>query len=372
FNDCVTRLNNGDTIEACLNAYPQFAEELRPMLLTSQTVRQSRIDANEVHSAQIRGRAHVLDAMQSAARPYEQPRRGVSLLQLGALAASLLLVLSIFLGGTLMAENSLPGDPLYNYKRLTEQVRKGLANDPQVLEEAFSERRVMEVHQLMALRRVEDVAFSGVVESQVSTQWQVADLSLTVPDGVPGAANIQVGPTVAIDARTTLAGALVAEEIRLVEDGTEPPPTPVQEPNPTPTVTPSPTAQPSETPTVTLTLEPTRTPTPMPAVTLCIPALPEDWIIYQVQPGDTLSNLANQTNTTLDQLMQINCLSDSGLIVSGENIFLPFIPAQPTGSFTDDNNVGDSSGNVGSSGDDQNDHEDDDSEDPDEPEHEDD
>jgi hypothetical protein len=229
---------------------------------------------------------------------------------------------------------------------------------------------VEEVRQLMALSRAESVTFSGTIESQLGTAWQVGGLSLTVPDALPGAAQISVGDIVSVNARTTLEGTLVAESIRLIEAGTEPPPTPVQAPDATTTPTPSHTAEPAETDAVTTTPEPPVTPTPMPAVTLCIPAAPEGWISYQVQAGDTLSNLANLTNTSSDQLLQVNCLTDPRLIVSGETIFLPFTPPEATSSF-----AGDDTGRPGvtiNPDGDEDDHGDESGEHQQEPEHEDD
>jgi LysM repeat protein len=70
-----------------------------------------------------------------------------------------------------------------------------------------------------------------------------------------------------------------------------------------------------------------------PAVTLTIitePSasscnVPAGWTGYVVQPGDTLFRLATKTNTTVEELMQANCLA-SNQINAGTRLYLPFVP----------------------------------------------
>ncbi|MFN6039375.1 MAG: LysM peptidoglycan-binding domain-containing protein, partial [Bacteroidota bacterium] len=47
-------------------------------------------------------------------------------------------------------------------------------------------------------------------------------------------------------------------------------------------------------------------------------------IDYQIQPGDTLSEIAATHNTTIDHLMELNPqISDANLIYSGHNLVIP-------------------------------------------------
>jgi LysM repeat protein len=175
---------------------------------------------------------------------------------------------------------------------------------------------------------------------------------------------------VAVQAFTTSDGTLTAERITLVERGEEPPvptatnlPTETVTPTPTPTATASPTHTP---PPPSATAAPTQTPdTPTQetssASQVCIPTPLPDWVAYTIRSGDTLSGLAGQTGITLEQLMQVNCLTDAGLIVAGQQIWLPFMPntAQPgdNQSSGGGSSSGTSGGRSGSSSDD---HDDDD------------
>lgn len=55
---------------------------------------------------------------------------------------------------------------------------------------------------------------------------------------------------------------------------------------------------------------------------------PRDWIPYTVQPGDTLYSLAKYYGVTVAQLQQANCLGDSTLIVAGQVIYVPNMPTR--------------------------------------------
>jgi LysM repeat protein len=216
-----------------------------------------------------------------------------------------------------------------------------VTGDRAQLQEVFARRRIDEIRQLTAINRTEDVDFYGVVEALNGTQWQVAGLHLVVPAEVPGAQAIRINDQVAVQASTTTQGELVARQITLVEPGDEPPPptpSPVSTLRPTATITatPTPTMTITATPTTSLTptVTPSRTPPvtiPAPSVTVagCVPTAPAGWVTFTVQAGDTLSGLAAQTGISLDQLMQVNCLTDSRLIVAGQILLLPFDPSPP-------------------------------------------
>lgn len=61
------------------------------------------------------------------------------------------------------------------------------------------------------------------------------------------------------------------------------------------------------------------TPTP------CVISLPVDWEPYTVQSADTLSSLARARETTVEKIMQVNCLS-SQVIRIGDTLYLPALP----------------------------------------------
>jgi LysM repeat protein len=72
--------------------------------------------------------------------------------------------------------------------------------------------------------------------------------------------------------------------------------------------------------------EPTRTQAPSPTSSIC--THPGGWVVYTVQPGDTLFGLAQMTATTVDEIRRANCLSGN-LIDVGQQLYLPWQPIRP-------------------------------------------
>jgi LysM repeat protein len=68
-------------------------------------------------------------------------------------------------------------------------------------------------------------------------------------------------------------------------------------------------------------------PTALPPIASQVPCTPRyDWVIYIVQPGDTLYNLARRLNTTAYNLRISNCLSTDTIYI-GQRLYVPFYPA---------------------------------------------
>jgi LysM repeat protein len=116
--------------------------------------------------------------------------------------------------------------------------------------------------------------------------------------------------------------------------------TPTETPTSTPTATDTSTS--TSTPVLDIGLQPTPTfpqvdilPTPTPFITLvptlspaqdfCL-AVPQDWVIYSVQEGDTLLAIAQAVNANVLDLMRVNCLSDADSIGVGVDIYVPSQP----------------------------------------------
>ncbi|MBL8154957.1 MAG: LysM peptidoglycan-binding domain-containing protein [Anaerolineae bacterium] len=80
---------------------------------------------------------------------------------------------------------------------------------------------------------------------------------------------------------------------------------------------------------MTRTPTPTRTPippTPTPTWTASpIPACsqPPGWIVYVIQRGDTLTSIASASGTTVQNLQEVNCLTNANSITVSQTIFIP-------------------------------------------------
>ena len=54
---------------------------------------------------------------------------------------------------------------------------------------------------------------------------------------------------------------------------------------------------------------------------------PSNWVVYTVQPGDTLYSIARRVNQSVAQLISANCLS-SDKIHTGQKLYVPYYPPQ--------------------------------------------
>jgi LysM repeat protein len=387
FDDCIERLGAGESVEACLARYPEYIAQLTPMLAAvNATARAAELDAEWAEVSP------VLAARFERALAATSPRRRTG--RVFGAAAALILALLVALGGvTQLAGDSLPGDPLYGVKRLSESVEAGLSAPAEALalRATLEARRVAEVSAVMAAGRAVEVDFSGVIErvtlpepgSLAPDIAADAPVGVVVIAGLPVRVNagtlrgqpdlparLRVGLRVAVSARTTTDGALDAlallpePEDETPNDALDPSATvsPTLLPIPSPTASSStspsitsaaltalPTASPSPTATPSATASASVTPSPSPSATatasasptasatiiatgVCVIAPPPGWVSYIVQPGDTLSDLAVRTETTLDLLVRVNCLEDARRIIAGLRLYLPRAPLPRIGA----------------------------------------
>jgi LysM repeat protein len=299
------------------------------MLEASQLVYRTRFSPAEVKLSQDRVRFRVRQAINRRGR-----RTRPLVFRLAPLAASLVLIGTLVAGITsILAESSLPGDPLYSMKRLTENIRLTLVSDRDTLETQFDKRRIHEIEQLISQQREARVMFEGEIEAINDTGWLVAGLSVHVPPETIVQTPLEVGSRIEVSATTTHDGQIIAISIYRIDDVDAPilpAITPTNVPSQIPP-TPSVTASASNPPTPTAILTPTATLTPMtrpnphPA-TSCTPTQPLGWVVYSVQPNDTLSGIAASTGIVLERLMRVNCLTDRNLIITGQRLYVPVLP----------------------------------------------
>jgi len=73
----------------------------------------------------------------------------------------------------------------------------------------------------------------------------------------------------------------------------------------------------------------TLTVTPTPTTIAC--SLPDGWVVYTVKLGDTLYWLSFSVRTSMEYLIDVNCLTSTTVVV-GQELYLPYYP--PKASFT--------------------------------------
>jgi hypothetical protein len=250
-DECLQRLVQGESIEACLSEYPEHAAELEPLLRTA---------ADTLRAADIRPRHEFRQRasyeFQKAVRemPVKESRGFLGVFKPWMVTLIVVVVVLAAGSGTVAAaSNSLPDSPLYAVKLATESVR--LALTPSALGKA-------ELYTKFADERVEEI----LLMADKGNSNMVDKATDRLNEQLIAVANLNVtGKT----KEATFAGATLEEA--QPSEAAEAAPKALMAPSPAP---PS-TTVPSVTPTTTSTPTPTAVPapdgSPPPAIT-AIPA----------------------------------------------------------------------------------------------------
>jgi len=146
-DECLERIVvDGETLEQCLERYPEQAAELKPLLETVLAVKAaSAVEPRPEFKA--RARYQFRSALQEKAAPKRRPFFGW--LPRWATALAIVLVVLLVGGGTVAAaSNSMPDSVLYPVKLATENVQLALTTSQlgkARLCAGFADRRVVEI-----------------------------------------------------------------------------------------------------------------------------------------------------------------------------------------------------------------------------------
>ncbi len=160
-DECIERLLQGESVEQCLQAYPEQAAELEPLLRVALAARKaSAIEPRPEFKAQARYRIQsALHAEKKKPQPRRIPFLGWRPRWAVAVVVSLL-VLFLAGGGVVAASsNSLPDETLYPVKLARERVQMALT---------FSEMGKAKLRMKFANKRIQEIA--RMVEKGKSAQ----------------------------------------------------------------------------------------------------------------------------------------------------------------------------------------------------------
>ncbi|GJQ52732.1 MAG: hypothetical protein HKUEN02_15790 [Anaerolineaceae bacterium] len=223
---CLREIENGAEIETVLLRYPEYADELYPLLETSFLAKEMSASGPSVDVMR-RNRAKVL---QRAAEMRETNNKSAvrfgwfaSLRRLAFTLATLVFafVSSASLAGA--ASTLLPGDDLYPAKRSWENLQEAFALNPELrnaLKVKHQNERIGELRELFANGRSADVSFNGLVARQSETGWLVAGVRVVTtsqtslpPQPVP------VNSAVRVQGVTQPDGSVLASDIEFLPAG---------------------------------------------------------------------------------------------------------------------------------------------------------
>jgi hypothetical protein len=150
-DECIDRLLRGESLEQCLQRYPEQAAQLEPLLrVVLATQKASSVEPRAEFKAGARYQIHsILYAEKQKPKTKRLPLLGW-VPRWAVIVASVVLVILVAGGGTVAAaSDSLPGETLYPVKLATERVQLAFT---------FSDVGKAKLHAKFAGRRVEEMA----------------------------------------------------------------------------------------------------------------------------------------------------------------------------------------------------------------------
>lgn len=223
---CLQEIEQGADIDTVLFHYPDFADELRPILEASVDAKSMAVPAPSAEVVR-RNRAKVLQQAAQMRESRVKSSRRIWFASLRRVTVTLTVVAALFVSGTNLvraASTTLPGDNLYPVKRTWEDVLLLFTfnlQEREALEVEHENERLHEVRELFAEGRSEDVEFGGLVTSQNGNEWVISP-GITVLVSTQTelrAGPIVVGSAVRVEGETRSDGVVLAERIEVLPPG---------------------------------------------------------------------------------------------------------------------------------------------------------
>jgi hypothetical protein len=217
FEDCLTRLQAGASLEQVLALYPAWEGELRLMLLAVQMARQTGAGVRVPRAAIARSRAKFLRKANQLAAARARPAYRPLALRFALAFLVVVLVLAAGMATSVaVSAHALPGDVLYPVKIAAEQTRLLLASSPASrleLEQTFDKERVAEVDTLIHLASSRDVQFAGGLKAMQGENWLVGNIRVRVTESTRILSSIKPGYYVDVEGRLQPDGVVMAYQV---------------------------------------------------------------------------------------------------------------------------------------------------------------
>ena len=236
---CLLEIEQGVDVDTVLFRYPDFAEELRPILEAS--VKAITLPVPEPSAEVVRrNRARLLQRAAEMREARVKSSSRIWFASLRRVTVTLLVVVLLFVSGTGLvraASTTIPGDNLYPVKRTWEDVLLLFTFNPQQrqqLEFDHENERLEELNELIAEGRVEKVDFAGYVTRQTETgtmtEWRVSGVTVILSDQtVLPNETVMIGAAVRIVGQSQSDRTVLADRIELLPVGSKLPEVPDDE-----------------------------------------------------------------------------------------------------------------------------------------------
>ncbi len=151
FNDCFERLMSGESLDSCVNSYPEFAEELDVMLRTVFDVKRKAYPVQPSPEfkywsrVRLQGVQSYLDRQPAPSQPFFSGLRA----NLAIALASFLVIIIVSSSTAFASSTALPDQPLYGIKLAVEQSQLALTT---------SDSKKAELYARLVEKRAEEIA----------------------------------------------------------------------------------------------------------------------------------------------------------------------------------------------------------------------
>ncbi len=226
FQDCLSLLEKGHTIDEVAGKYPEIAAELRAFLLSSRAVHQYGSGILVPAAARSRSRSRFLQAAQAAQNekillPVPSTNRfkplRMPLYLRAAFVVFLILAFAGGLGAIKVSASAVPGDVLYPIKRAAERTQLMFERDINQrlqLEKSFDEERISEMQTLTSRSRsAVPIEFGGAVQS-IDHIWQINNVRTLIDGQTQIDENITLGDYVNVLGTLLSDGSVLANRIQ--------------------------------------------------------------------------------------------------------------------------------------------------------------
>jgi hypothetical protein len=138
---CLLDLEMGmANVDECLSRYPGHALQLRPVLLTHTSLEHvGEMQPSAAFKARVRARL----TQQMHAHPRNSRKLNFAFMRFAANLA--IILMTLLAAGTAYAQSTLPGEPFYEWKLVSENAWRAVSSDPVGTDLAIAERRKSEL-----------------------------------------------------------------------------------------------------------------------------------------------------------------------------------------------------------------------------------
>jgi len=224
---CLNEIEQGADVDTVLFRYPEYADELRPIIKASVSAKEMTVSAPSQDVVK-RNRAKLLQYAVEIREQNTAPSRRIWSVPLRRALVTLTVIMMLFVSSTGLVRASsttLPGDNLYPVKRTWEDVSLFFTFNTtkrSELELEYETERLDELHELFAEGRSANVDFAGYVTRQNGTEWRVSGITVLIsPETHLPAQPVEINAAVRVKGQAQSNMDVFAESVELLPSGSK-------------------------------------------------------------------------------------------------------------------------------------------------------